>query len=65
MRSYYQLQDDFGTVPICNIKFNLKSRDDIPKLLTPELLDDINQVIVGGGHTLVKKKRRRRVEGQS
>jgi len=153
MRAYYQMQDDFGTVPICDIKFNLKARDDIPKLLmalqyvyctkelmtavfakldavipkkinrdtgrpgmnlwrilvlgtlrfgadcdfdrlkelvdnhrqvrqmlgfgaydtevatislqslrdnvkllTPELLDEINQVIVGGGHTLVKKK---------
>jgi transposase, IS5 family len=33
MRLHHQIQDDLGNVPICDIQFNLKSRDDIPKLL--------------------------------
>ena len=39
--------------------YEYQTLKDNVSLLTPELLDKINRVIVDGGHALVKKKRRR------
>ncbi len=40
--------------------YNVQTLKDNLALLTPEILDQINQVVVRAGHSLVKKKRRRR-----
>lgn len=53
MREYYKIQDDLGTIPIGEIQFNHKSRDDIPKLLmalqhvycTKELKDAVFKIL--------------------
>lgn len=37
--------------------YSLQTLKDNLRLLTPELLDEINQLIVNGGHILVKKKK--------
>lgn len=42
-----------------DITFNLQTIKDNVKLLTPEILDKINQIVVESGHSLVKKKRRK------
>jgi hypothetical protein len=39
--------------------YGLQRLKDNVKLLTPELLDEINQLVVAAGHALVKKKRKR------
>ena len=44
-------QFDEATYEVQTLKDNLR-------LLTPELLDEINQLIVNAGHVLVKKGRR-------
>ena len=41
------------------ITFNLQTIKDNVRLLTPEILDKINQIIVNSGHGLVKKKRKK------
>ncbi len=40
-------------------RYPLQTIKDNVSLLTPEVLEKINQVIVRAGHNLVKKKRRR------
>lgn len=40
--------------------YPLQTLKDNVRLLTPEVLEQINRVVVEAGHTLVKKKRRRR-----
>ena len=40
-------------------KYHFQTLKDNVALLTPELLDKINQIVVNGGHALVKKKGRR------
>ena len=40
--------------------YYLQTRKDNVGLLTPEMLDRINQVVVNAGHELIKKKRTRR-----
>ena len=39
--------------------YHLQTLKDNVSLLTPEILDRINQVVVKAGHQLVKKKRSR------
>ena len=39
--------------------YNLQTLKDNLRLFTPQLLDRINQVVVGGGHQLLKKKARK------
>jgi len=39
-----------------DVKYQLQTIKDNVSLLTPELLDEINQVIVNAGHALLKKK---------
>ena len=38
--------------------YQLQTIKDNVRLLTPELLDEINQIVVKAGHSLVKKKRK-------
>jgi len=45
-------------------EYKLQTLKDNVALLTPELLDKINTVVVEAGHSLVKKKRRRRTSGK-
>lgn len=40
------------------VTFNLQTIKDNVGLLTPELLDEINRIVVASGHDLVKKKRK-------
>mgnify|MGYP006883084066 FL=1 len=39
--------------------YKLQTLKDNVRLLTPELLDQINQLVVGAGHLVLKKKRRK------
>lgn len=41
-------------------KWTLDTIQENVRLLTPEILDQINQIVVQAGHVLVKKKRRKR-----
>lgn len=41
-------------------EYQLQTLKDNVRLITPEVLDKINQVLVNHGHTLVKKKARKR-----
>ncbi len=41
------------------LRYNLQTLKDNLALLTPEILDQLNEVVVRAGHSLVKKKRRR------
>ena len=40
------------------VSFNLQTLKDNVRLLTPEILDEINRIVVISGHSLVKKKRK-------
>jgi len=40
------------------VTFNLQTLKDNVGLLTPEILDEINRIVVASGHELVKKKRK-------
>lgn len=42
-----------------DITFHLQTIKDNVRLLTPEILDKINRIVVESGHSLVKKKRRK------
>jgi len=44
--------------------YQYQTLKDNVSLLTPELLDKINQVVVGGGHVLVKKKETEALRGR-
>ena len=39
--------------------YKLQTLKDNVRLLTPELLDQVNQLVVGAGHRVLKKKRRK------
>ena len=45
-------------------EYALQTLKDNVRLLTPELLDGINQIIVTGGHALVKKKETEKLRGR-
>lgn len=45
-------------------EYQLQTLKDNVRLLTPELLDELNQVIVEGGHALVKKKENEVLRGR-
>jgi transposase, IS5 family len=44
--------------------YHFQTLKDNVSLLTPELLDQINQLVVGGGHVLVKKKENEALRGR-
>jgi len=49
------LREMLGHGPFDEYLYNLQSLKDNVRLLTPELLDQINQLVVAGGHVLAKK----------
>jgi hypothetical protein len=49
------LREMLGHTAFNNTTYNLQTLKDNVRLLTPELLDEINQIVVAGGHALVKK----------
>ncbi len=48
-----------GHGPYNEIEYQYETLMDKVKLLTPELLDEINQLVVNAGHVLIKKGGRR------
>ena len=49
------LREMLGHSDFNDTTYSLQSLKDNVRLLTPELLDEINQIVVRGGHALVKK----------
>lgn len=58
VNEHQTLREMLGHNPFDDYIYNLQSLKDNVRLLTPELLDQINQLVVAGGHVLVKKKAR-------
>ncbi len=61
-----ELANEHGTLrkmpghgPYCEHQYKLQTLLDNIALFTPEVLDQINQVVVNAGHLLVKKKKNR------
>ena len=52
------LRQMLGHGPLDEHVYRLQTVCDNVSLLTPEILDQVNQVVVNAGHQLVKKKRR-------
>ena len=52
-----RLMMGIGTYEV-EVSFNLQTLKDNVRLLTPEILDEINRIVVISGHSLVKKKRK-------
>ena len=50
------LREMLGHGAFDDVTYHFQTLQDNVRLLTPELLDEINQVVVGAGHVLVKKK---------
>ena len=50
------LREMLGHGAFSDVRYHLQTLKDNVSLLTPELLDQINQLIVNAGHVLVKKK---------
>ena len=49
------LREMLGHAAFNDTTYSLQTLKDNVRLLTPELLDEINQIVVAGGHALVKK----------
>jgi len=58
------LREMLGHGPFDEYLYNLQSLKDNVRLLTPELLDQINQAVVAGGHVLAKKKPEQNLRGR-
>jgi hypothetical protein len=50
------LREMLGHASFDDVTYHFQTLKDNVSLLTPELLDEINQLVVGAGHVLVKKK---------
>ncbi len=50
------LRNMLGHGPYCTRSYHIQTLQDNISLFTPEILDQINQVVVTAGHQLVKKK---------
>ena len=50
------LRQMLGHGPYCERRYYLQTIKDNIALFTPEVLDEINQIVVAAGHQLVKKK---------
>ena len=48
-----------GHGPYCTHSYHIQTLQDNISLFTPEILDQVNQVVVAAGHQLVKKKTNR------
>ena len=58
------LREVLGHGPFDDKNYNYQTLVDNVSLFTPELLDKINQIIVGGGHALIKKKEGEALRGR-
>ena len=58
------LREMLGHGPFDQYLYNLQSLKDNVRLLTPELLDQINQLVVASGHVLAKKKPEQNLRGR-
>ena len=56
VNQHHTLREVLGHTLFDNTNYPYQTLKDNVSLFTPELLDKINQVIVGAGHALVKKK---------
>ena len=53
------LRNMLGHGPYCTYSYHIQTLQDNISHFTPEILDLVNQVVVGAGHELVKKKKNR------
>ena len=53
------LRKMLGHGPYCEHQYKLQTLQDNIALFTPEILDQVNQIVVNAGHLLVKKKKSR------
>ncbi len=51
------LRQMLGQGPYCTHSYHIQTLQDNIALFTPEILDEINQIVVNAGHQLVKKKK--------
>ncbi len=51
------LRQMLGHGPYCTHSYHIQTLQDNIALFTPEILDEINQIVVNAGHQLVKKKK--------
>ena len=58
------LREMLGHGAFDEMRYDIQSLKDNISLLTPELLDEINQVIIHGGHALVKKNASEALRGR-
>jgi hypothetical protein len=58
------LREMLGHGPFDEHLYSLQSLKDNVRLFTPELLDQINQLVVAGGHVLAKKKPEQNLRGR-
>jgi hypothetical protein len=56
VNEHHTLREMLGHGPFDDSLYSLQSLKDNVRLLTPELLDQINQLVVASGHVLAKKK---------
>ncbi len=62
-----ELANEHGTLrkmlhgPYCTRAYHIQTLQDNISLFTPEILDQVNQIVVEAGHLLVKKKMKRYV----
>lgn len=64
VNEHHTLRAMLGHGPFDEYLYNVQSLKDNVRLLTPELLDEINQVVVAGGHVLAKKKPEQNLRGR-
>lgn len=55
------LRKMLGHGPYCTRAYHIQTLQDNISLFTPEILDQVNQIVVEAGHLLVKKKMKRYV----
>ena len=53
------LRKMLGHGPYCTHAYHIQTLQDNISLFTPEILDQVNQIVVEAGHQLVKKKMNR------
>lgn len=65
VNKHIDLRQMLGHGPFNEASYSLQTLKDNLRLLTPELLDEINQLVVDEGHVLVKKKGDEALRGRS
>ncbi|MCF8209354.1 MAG: ISNCY family transposase [Rhodoferax sp.] len=64
VNQHLSLREMLGHGPFDEHLYSLQSLKDNVRLLTPELLDQINQIVVAGGHVLAKKSPEQNLRGR-